>query len=96
MNGVEMASGVKRGVRLDGADDVVTVRTWLANDKIRPWWVRHVNRNETTTARLNPSVRLDYAGVSFPAERRTRTFETDLRVDAGVSVAHHTPFLDRP
>ncbi|MDS0259723.1 LEA type 2 family protein [Haloarcula sp. S1CR25-12] len=80
LNGVRMASGVERGVRLGGSDDVVTVRTWLDNDKIQPWWVSHVNRNETTTVRVDPEVRVDYAGVDLPAEEatRTRTVRTDL------------------
>ncbi|MDS0282328.1 LEA type 2 family protein [Haloarcula onubensis] len=80
MNGVAVASGVEREVRVDGPEDVVTVRTWFDNDRIRPWWVRHVNRNETTTVRVNPEVELDYAGIDVPAEdaTRTRTFRTDL------------------
>ncbi len=80
MNGVRMASSVERGVRLSGSDDVVTTRTWLNNSKIQPWWVRHVNRNETTTVRVDPEVELDYAGVDLPAEdaTHTRTFRTDL------------------
>ena len=80
MNDVRIADERKERVRLQGRDDVVTVRTWVDNDEVPDWWATHVNRNETTTVRVDPSVALEYGGVDVPADRwtRERTFRTDL------------------
>jgi len=80
MNDVTFADEREKQVRLQGRDDVVTVRTWVDNDEIPDWWVTHVNRNETTTVRVDPAVALEYGDVDVPADRltRERTFRTDL------------------
>ncbi|GAA0674165.1 LEA type 2 family protein [Natronoarchaeum mannanilyticum] len=80
MNDVRVADEREKRVQLQGRDDVVTVRTWVDNDEIPDWWVTHVNRNETTTVRVDPTVALEYGGVDVPADSltRERTFRTDL------------------
>jgi len=80
MNDVRFADEREKQVQLQGRDDVVTVRTWVDNDEIPDWWVTHINRNETTTVRVDPTVALEYGGVDAPADSltRERTFRTDL------------------
>lgn len=80
LNGVRLASGRKRHVDLDGRRNVVHLRTWIDNDDVPRWWVTHVNRNGTTTVRVDPDVVLEYGGVAVPARpwRRTRTVRTDM------------------
>lgn len=80
LNGVVVATERERRVRLSGPRDVVNVSTWLDNDDIQEWWVTHVNRNQSTTVRVDPTVALQYGGVALPAGRltRTRTVNTGL------------------
>lgn len=79
VNDIVIASERENRVRLDGAD-TVTVSTWFDNDEIPAWWASHVDRNETTTVRVEPDVVTDYGGVRLPAEgwTRERTVRTDL------------------
>jgi len=80
MNDVRFADEREKQVQLQGRDDVVTVRTWIDNSEIPDWWVTHVNRNETTTVRVDPAVVVEYGGVDVQADpwTRERTFQTDL------------------
>lgn len=80
LNGIVFATEREKRVRLSGRDDVVTVSTWMSNDRIPRWWVTHVNRNETTTVTVDPDVVVKYGGVEAPADEwtRNRTFQTDL------------------
>jgi len=80
MNDIEVATGQKNHVSLGGDKSTVAVTTWLDNDEIPEWWASHVNRNETTTVRVEPDVVVNYAGIRLPAEEwtRTRTVHTNL------------------
>ncbi len=80
LNDIEVASERENRVRLGGDESTVGVSTWIDNDEIPAWWASHVNGNETTTARVEPDVVVDYAGIRLPAEEwtRTRTVRTDL------------------
>ncbi|MFC7316251.1 LEA type 2 family protein [Halomarina halobia] len=80
LNGIGMAHERTRSVDLSGERDVVHLSTRVDNDDIPEWWASHVERNETTTVRVDPTVAVEYAGVRVPAESwtRTRTVETDL------------------
>ncbi|MFA9417278.1 LEA type 2 family protein [Natrinema sp. HArc-T2] len=80
MNDIEVATGETTNVSLGGDERTVTVTTWFDNGEIPTWWAGHVNRNETTTVRIDPDVVVDYAGIRLPAEEwtRTRTVHTDL------------------
>ena len=80
LNGVEMAHGVKRAVHLSQGRNVVNLSTWLDNDEIPEWWASHVNRNGTTTVRVDSNVTVERVGVRLPATSMTRTrmVETNL------------------
>ena len=79
-NDIVIASERDNRVRLADGERTVTVSTWVDHDEIPAWWASHVNRNETTTVRVDPDVVVDYAGVRRPANGWTseRTFHTDL------------------
>ncbi|ELZ22977.1 LEA type 2 family protein [Natrinema limicola] len=80
MNDIEVATGEKNRINLDGDETTVAVSTWLDNDEIPEWWASHVNRNETTTVRVEPDVVVNYAGIRLPATEwtRTQTVHTNL------------------
>ncbi|RZV11731.1 LEA14-like dessication related protein [Natrinema hispanicum] len=80
MNDIEVATGEKNRINLGGDEKTVAVSTWLDNDEIPEWWASHVNRNETTTVRVEPDVVVNYAGIRLPATEwaRTQTVHTNL------------------
>lgn len=80
LNTVEIAHGRKNTVQLSGKQNVITVSTWVNNDDIPEWWVTHINRNQTTTVRVDPTVAIKYAGVTLPVPSwtRTRTVKTNM------------------
>ncbi|GAB3676332.1 hypothetical protein GCM10028856_34320 [Halopiger thermotolerans] len=80
LNDIEVADERKRRVSLEGNEDTIVVSTWIDNDDIPRWWASHIENDETTTVRVDPSVVVDYGGVRIPAEglTRTRTVQTDL------------------
>ncbi len=80
MNDIEVATERENRVQLGGNDSTVSLSTWLDNDDIPAWWASHVNRNETTTVRVDPEVGITYAGLRLPATglTRTRTVRTNL------------------
>ncbi|WP_254531889.1 LEA type 2 family protein [Natrinema gelatinilyticum] len=80
MNDIEVATERENRVKLDGNDSTVTVSTWLDNDDIPAWWASHVNRNETTTVRVDPDVGITYVGIQLSTTEltRTRTVRTNL------------------
>ena len=80
LNGIEAANGTKEGVHLSNRRNVVNVSTRLDNDDIPEWWATHVNRNGTTTVRVDSTVTVERLGVGLPATSmtRTRTVKTDL------------------
>ena len=80
LNDVRIAHGQKNGVDLSGNRDVISATTWANNDKIPEWWASHINHNETTTVRVNPTVVTEAAGLTFSAnaQTRTRTVRTNM------------------
>lgn len=80
LNDVVVASERETRVRLEDDEQTVTVSTWIDNDEIPAWWASHVERNETTTVRVEPDVTTSYGGVRLPADGWTwnRTVRTDL------------------
>lgn len=85
MNGVRMANGSTENVHTvpAHAHRNVTARLVIDNDNLDEWWVRHVQRNQTTTVRFDYAVDLDLA--AFGGGNRTvspapinRTFRTDV------------------
>ncbi|ELZ17823.1 hypothetical protein C477_11447 [Haloterrigena salina JCM 13891] len=79
-NDIVLASERDNRVRFDDAGRAVTVSTWIDNDEIPAWWASHVNRNETTTVRIEPDVVTTYGGIRLPADgvAQERTVRTDL------------------
>lgn len=61
-------------------ETVVNVTTSANNDAIPEWWASHVNRNGTTTVRVQPTGVVDPFDITLPmrSQTRTRTFQTDL------------------
>lgn len=89
MNGVRVARGQKSGVSVPPGNNTVTLRTDLDNDKLVPWWVTYVRRNETITAAAGGDVTVD-AGLSArasipPIEREMLEESTPVR--SGLSAA---------
>ncbi|NUB92767.1 LEA type 2 family protein [Haloterrigena sp. SYSU A121-1] len=80
VNDIVLASERDNRVRLDETGRAVTVSTWIDNDEIPAWWASHVNRNETTTVRVEPDVVTTYGGIRLPADgaAQERTVRTDL------------------
>ena len=80
LNGIQVANGTERAVHLSRGRNVVNASTWLDNDDIPEWWASHVNRNGTTTVRVDSTVTVERLGVRLPAMSmtRTRTVKTDL------------------
>ncbi|MFC6765653.1 LEA type 2 family protein [Natrinema soli] len=80
MNDIEVATEQENRVSLEGDESTVGVSTWLDNDEIPAWWASHIDRNETTTVRVQPDVVVDVAGIRLPADEwtRTRTVHTNL------------------
>ena len=79
-NDIVLASERENRVRLDETGRAVTVSTWIDNDEIPAWWASHVNRNETTTVRVEPDLITSYGNIRVPADGLTqeRTVRTAL------------------
>ncbi len=79
LNDVEVATERQRQID-SGTESEIAVSTWLDNDDIPAWWASHVERNETTTVRMEPEVVVEHAGIRRSADRwtQTRTVRTDL------------------
>lgn len=80
LNNVEIAHGQKHAVQFSEGQNVIMISTWANNNKIPEWWMTHINRNQTTTVRMNPTVVTEYADITFPANSwtQTRTVNTNL------------------
>jgi len=77
LNGITVADGRKRGVRIGTDRTVVETTARFDNTAIPEWWATHVNSGEESTTRTRS--RVDPAGLPFglslPAE------ETDIETD---------------
>lgn len=73
LNDVRIADDRVERVDVSGDRDAISTTTWANNDKIPEWWASHINRNETTTVRVNPTVVTEAVGLTFPAKAQTRT-----------------------
>jgi len=80
LNNVTVASERKTEVALSSQQNTVNLSTWIDNDEIPRWFASHINRNETTTVRINPNLVITQAGREFAAQpwSQTRTVETDI------------------
>ncbi len=80
LNDIEVATERKRQIDAAGTESEIAVSTWLDNDDIPAWWASHVERNETTTVRIEPDIVVEYAGIHRSADQwtQTRTVRTDL------------------
>lgn len=96
MNGVDVASGRKRGVSVAPGRSVLTVNATMNNSKIPAWWVTHVNGNETTVVTTTGRVAVDGLPVGFELPKRRQHVETNLlgalanTSDRRVSVANES------
>lgn len=80
-NDVRMAHGREREVQFSGSEEtIINVTTFINNDAIPEWWASHINRNGTTTVRVQPDAIVEPVGITLPMQSRTRTrtVETDL------------------
>lgn len=78
MNGIEVATGTKRGVRLESGRNVVAMNATLDNSKIPAWWVTHVDNDETTVITTSGRVSVDGLPIGFELPTRRQRIETDL------------------
>lgn len=81
LNDIEIVHGQKQAVPRSGEQqNVITVSTWANNDDIPEWWITHINRNQTTSVRIDPKIVTEYGGLRFPVESwtQTRTVNTNL------------------
>ena len=85
MNGVVVANGSTENLTAIPAQSHrnVTARLVIDNSKLDEWWVTHVERNQTTTVRLDYAVGLDlsaygYGNRTVSPEPINRTFRTDV------------------
>lgn len=81
LNDIQFAHGRKRAVQFSGGGEtVVNVTTYANNDDIPEWWASHINRNETTTVRVQPDAVVGPTDFTLPmhSRTRTRTVRTDL------------------
>ena len=78
MNGIRMATGIKKGVSIPQGQSTVPMSTRLANERIPPWWVSHIRNDEQTTLAINADVHSSSLGRSFGAPKVTRSIETDI------------------
>lgn len=92
MNGVAVANGSTENLTAIPAKSHrnVTARVVIDNSKLDEWWVTHVERNQTTTVRVDYAVGLDlsaYGGGNrtVSPEPINRTFHTDVFGDRGSS-----------
>lgn len=98
LNDVRVAHGRKRTVDLSGGRNAtVNVTTFANNDAVPEWWVSHVNRNETTTVRVQPDVIVSPVGLSLPMRERTRTrtFSTDMLAPLRTTETRRFQLFDR-
>jgi LEA14-like dessication related protein len=73
LNNVEIDHGRKTDINLSGKQSVISISTWANNNDIPEWWATHINRNQTTTVTVNPTIVTEFAGMTFPVDSRTRT-----------------------
>lgn len=73
LNDVRIADDRVERVNVSGDRDVISATTWANNDRVPEWWASHINHNETTTVRVDPTVTTAIAGLTFPADAQTRT-----------------------
>lgn len=81
LNDVQIAQNRVRSVQFSGGPEtIVNVSTYANNDDIPEWWASHIQRNETTTVRVEPDGVIQPLGITLPMDSRTRTrtVRTDL------------------
>ncbi|RXK49254.1 LEA type 2 family protein [Halorientalis pallida] len=85
MNGRAVANGstVNATTIPAGATGNVTARLVVDNDDFEEWWPTHIERNQTTRVRIDPTIRVDLSRFgrgsrTFTPSPITRRLETDL------------------
>ncbi len=85
MNGVAVANGSTENLTAIPAKSHrnVTARVVIDNSKLDEWWVTHVERDQTTTVRVDYAVGLDlsaygYGNRTVSPDPINRTFHTDV------------------
>ena len=99
LNDIWVAHSRKRDVNLSsGQNATVHVSTFANNDAFPEWGVSPVNRNETTTVRVQPDAIVSPIGYTLPMRERTRTrtFRTDLLEPLRTSETRRFRLFDRP
>lgn len=77
MNGIEMGSGRREGLRITDGRTTVNLTTAIDNRKIPAWWVRHVRNGERTRLTTRASVEVPLLDRTA-AVSDTRTIETHI------------------
>lgn len=78
MNGIEIGTGTKHGLRLGRGTTNVTLTTAVDNQRIPQWWVSHVRNGERTRVTTD-------ANVSLPLLGRTATLTETTTVRTNVT-----------
>ena len=79
MNGIEVGTGTKHGIRLDRGTTDVSLTTVVDNRRIPDWWVTHVRNGERTRVTTTANVTLPVIGrtATLTETTTTRTSITD-------------------
>jgi LEA14-like dessication related protein len=78
MNGIRMATGVKKGISLPQGESTIPMTTALKNERIPGWWVSHIRNGERTEVAIDADIHSSLLGASFGAPEVTRPIETDM------------------
>jgi len=81
INGVEVVSADKRGIRLGRDRTVVDIDAEMDNSRIPEWWVEHVENDETSRLRVKPQVSLDLPVENVAATARVPRAHTTVETD---------------
>ena len=66
LNNIEVGRGKIEDVTLEpNSKTTVTFTTYIENEKLREWWVSHINNGEKTTIRMNISPEFEILGQRF-------------------------------
>jgi LEA14-like dessication related protein len=78
LNGIEVANGAKRGVRIEPGRNELQTTARFDNTKIPAWWVTHINNGEQTAMETRARVRPYGLPLGPTITAQNRTITTDL------------------
>jgi LEA14-like dessication related protein len=78
MNDVRMANGLKRGLAVQPGRSTLSFATRMRNERIPPWWVSHIENDETTEVLIDARITSSLLGGRTFELPQERTVETDL------------------